>query len=182
MVAGPMSVEPPFGVRVVAVSTASEMGAELDRHAAKADLIVMAAAVADYRPVRASRDKIKREPGPRTLVLEPNPDLLAGLASRRRPGQVLVGFALETSSGVARARAKLVEKGVDLMVLNHPQDALGSDTNRVTLVEAKRQRALPRLTKREVADAVWDRALELRQARERRGSGKRRAARRARQT
>ena len=136
----------------------------------------MAAAVADYRPTRAHAAKIKRGSGSLTLALEPNPDILAGLGARRRRGQVLVGFALETSSGVARARRKLIEKSVDVVVLNHPKDGLGGDTNRVTLVEAKRQRALPRLSKREVAEAVLDRALELRVAAAPRRGAPRRAA------
>src|SRR5262245_48504833 len=179
LVAGAMSVEPPLGVEVVAVRTAAEMGAALERQAARADVILMAAAVSDFRPARAVKEKIKRGSGALTLDLEPNPDLLAGLGARRRAGQVLVGFALETSSGVARARGKLAEKGVDLMVLNHPRDALGKDTNRATLVEAKGQRALPELSKREVADAVLDRVLELRARRVKRKPTRRRAARRS---
>jgi phosphopantothenoylcysteine decarboxylase/phosphopantothenate--cysteine ligase len=162
LVAGPMSVEPPAGVRQVAVTTALEMQAAMQRHAARADVVVMAAAVADYRPARAQAVKIKRGAGPLTIQLEPNPDILAAVAKRRRPGQVLVGFALETTRGLERARGKLHDKGLDLVVLNHPRDGLGGDTNRVVLVEAKRRRTLPVLSKREVAEAVMDRVLELR--------------------
>jgi phosphopantothenoylcysteine decarboxylase/phosphopantothenate--cysteine ligase len=164
LVAGPMSVEPPHGVQVVGVGTAAEMQAAMERHAPRAALVVMAAAVADYRPARRSSSKLPRGAGPLTLALEPNPDILAGLGRRRRPAQVLVGFALETSSGTARARRKLEAKGIDLVVLNHPDDGLGGDTNRVVLVERSRRRALPTLSKREVAEAVLDRALELSRA------------------
>jgi phosphopantothenoylcysteine decarboxylase / phosphopantothenate---cysteine ligase len=176
LVAGPMSVEPPFGVKVVAVRTAKEMEKAMSEHAALADVVVMAAAVADYRPARASAAKISSGAQRLSLELVPNPDILAGLCARRRPGQVLVGFALETSAGVARARKKLAGKGVDLMVLNRPEEGLGGDTNRVTLVEAGRHRALPRLSKREVAEAVLDRALELRATRSSRAARPGRAA------
>jgi len=165
MVAGPMNVEPPAGVEVVPVTTAQEMEKAMSRHAAGAEVIVMAAAVADYRPARTRASKIERGRRALSLELEPNPDILAGLGAGRRPGQVLVGFALETTPGVARARRKLAAKGVDLIVLNHPKDGLGGDTNRVTLVEARSQRSLPRQSKREVAEAVLDRVVELRSAR-----------------
>jgi len=165
LVAGPMSVEPAADVEVVSVTTALEMEQAMSRQAAKADVIVMAAAVADYRPAKARSSKL--ESGARGLSLEltPNPDILAGLGAKRRSSQVLVGFALETSDGLARARRKLAAKGVDLIVLNHPKEGLGGETNRVTLVEAKRQKALPRQSKREVAEAVLDRVLELRASR-----------------
>jgi phosphopantothenoylcysteine decarboxylase/phosphopantothenate--cysteine ligase len=161
LVAGPMSIEPPSGVEQVAVTTAREMEQAMNRHAGAADLIVMAAAVADYRPARSSSRKIESGAA-RSIELAPNPDILAGLSARRRPGQVLVGFALETAAGTARARRKRVEKGVDLIVMNRPQEGLSGETNRVTLIEARGQRSLPRMSKREVAEAVLDRALAIR--------------------
>jgi len=162
LVAGPMDVEPPGGVEWVSVSTAAEMETALTRAASTADVIVMAAAVADYRPARQSRGKIERRQGGISLALSPNPDVLAGLARRRRPGQLLVGFALETTPGVARARSKLADKGVDLMVLNSPKAGLGGDTNQVTLVEPRSARRLPVMSKHQVADAVYERVLALR--------------------
>jgi phosphopantothenoylcysteine decarboxylase/phosphopantothenate--cysteine ligase len=162
MVAGPMTVDPPGGVDLVPVVSAKEMEQAMTRAAREADVVVMAAAVADYRPARARSDKLRRGKGPIDLALEPTPDILAGLGRARRPGQTLVGFALETSGGPARARAKLQAKGLDLVVLNAPQDGLGGDTNRVTLVERRTQRKLSMLPKREVADAVLERVLELR--------------------
>jgi phosphopantothenoylcysteine decarboxylase/phosphopantothenate--cysteine ligase len=164
LVAGPMSVEPPLGVTVASVITAAEMEEAMRRHAAKADVVIMAAAVADYRPARPGTTKIRRSEGPLSLQLAPNPDIAAGLGRRRRAGQVLIGFALESGNGVERARRKLREKNLDLVVLNSPREGLGGDTNRVTLVERTRRRALPRLPKREVAEAVLERALELREA------------------
>lgn len=178
LVAGASSVEPPAGVTRVDVRSAAEMKFALDAAAPKARLILMAAAVTDFRPAAPRRDKIKRSGAGLTLDLAANPDILAGLGSRRKPGQVLVGFALETSDGVRRARGKLAAKGVDLVVLNHPSRSIGSETNVVTLVEARTARKLPELSKREAAEAILDRALEI--GRTARSVTRRRVAARAR--
>jgi phosphopantothenoylcysteine decarboxylase/phosphopantothenate--cysteine ligase len=162
IVAGPVSVPTPHGVSVVPVVTAEEMQRALTAHAKSADVILMAAAVADYRPAKAQREKMKRGEQSIALALEPNPDILAGLAARRRPGQVLVGFALETRDGLRNARLKLRRKGVDLVALNSPAAGIGGDTNRVTLVTAAGNEALPTLSKREVAERLLDRVLALR--------------------
>jgi phosphopantothenoylcysteine decarboxylase/phosphopantothenate--cysteine ligase len=140
------------------------MGAALAAEARTCDVVLMAAAVADYRPARAAREKLKRSDAARTVELVPNEDLLAKLAAKRRSRQILVGFALETSDGVRRARAKLVAKGVDLIVLNAPEHSLGRETNRITLVERARARRMPERPKRELADAILARVLELRAA------------------
>jgi phosphopantothenoylcysteine decarboxylase/phosphopantothenate--cysteine ligase len=124
--------------------------------------VLMAAAVADFRPARPAREKIKRGAGTLSLVLEPNPDVLATVGSARRSGQTFVGFALETSRGVARARAKLNAKRLDLIALNSPAAGIGGERNQVTLVEARTERRLPLLTKREVAEEILDRVMELR--------------------
>ncbi len=165
LVAGPASIEPPLGVALATVTTALEMERAMKRAAARADVVLMAAAVADYRPARAAREKLKRGAAPVTLALEPNPDILAGLTAARRPGQVFVGFALETSRGLARAREKLAAKGLDLVALNAPDQGIGGETTVVTLVEARTARELPEQSKREVAEAILDRVLELRAAR-----------------
>jgi phosphopantothenoylcysteine decarboxylase / phosphopantothenate---cysteine ligase len=165
LVAGRTDVDAPGGVERVDITTAAEMERAMTEAASGADLVLMAAAVSDYRPVRAAREKIKRGRGTVTLELAPNPDILAGLGARRPKGQVLVGFALETSSGIARARAKLVAKNADLIVLNAPRHSIGLETNRVTLVEARTAKKLPAMTKREVAEHVLDRALEIWKAR-----------------
>ncbi len=181
LVTGPTDVGPPGGVRVIAVRTAIEMAAAMAAEARGADAVVMAAAVADYRAAKPAREKLKRADATRTLELEPNPDILAAIGAARRPGQVLVGFALETSDGVRRARTKLRAKGVDVIVLNDPADALGGDTNKVTLVEARSAKRLPEMSKREVADLVFARILELRSLKPgtrtaRGGAGRTRAA------
>ena len=165
VVAGPVSVEPPHGVTVVPVRTAAEMERAMSAQAESADVVLMAAAVADYRPARAAREKLKRGTGHLAIELEPNADILAGLGAARWRGQVLVGFALETSDGVKHARTKLKAKGVDLIVLNAPATGIGGDTNRVTLVDAKSVAPLPVLAKREVAERILERVIALRGAR-----------------
>ena len=162
LVTGPASLEPPEGVTLERVTTAAEMERAMEKAATRADVVLMAAAVADYRPARAAREKIKRSREPMTLALEPTRDILARLTASRRRGQVVVGFALETSRGLERARGKLEAKRLDLVVLNAPADSLGRETNRVTLVDARAHQRLPELSKREVADHILDRVLALR--------------------
>lgn len=178
VVAGPVSVDAPHGVAIVPVTTAVQMLNAMRAQAASAEVVLMAAAVADYRPAKPSARKLKRGAGALTIELTPNADILKTLGAARTAGQVLVGFALETNDGVANARAKLREKGVDLVVLNSPAEGIGGDTNRATLVEAKSARALPRTSKRELAEAVLDRVCELRaaNARQPRAAARRKAA------
>jgi phosphopantothenoylcysteine decarboxylase/phosphopantothenate--cysteine ligase len=165
LVAGAMSVAAPAGVTLVPVSTASEMNEAVLAASPKASVLIAAAAVADYRPARAAREKIKRGSAPLTLTLEPNPDVIAAAASKRKAGQTFVGFALETSRGVPHARAKLAAKSLDLVVLNSPDQGLGGETNVATLVESRAAKKLPKMSKRELAEAIFDRVLELRRGR-----------------
>jgi phosphopantothenoylcysteine decarboxylase/phosphopantothenate--cysteine ligase len=165
LVCGAASLDPPHGVNVTPVATAADMDRAMSVEAKRADVVLMAAAVSDYRPAKAAAGKIKRGASPLALELVPNADILAGIGGRRRPGQVLVGFALESRDGLKHARAKLRAKGVDVIVLNSPREGLGGDTNRVTLVEAGRTKALPTLPKREVAEQILERVIELRRAR-----------------
>ncbi len=162
LVAGATSVDPPQGVTLVRVTSAAEMARAVLGAAPRADVVVMAAAVSDYRPAQPAREKIKRGAKGLTVALTPNPDILAEAAAKRGKGQVFVGFALETSQGLKHARAKLAGKNLDLVVLNTPAEGIGGETNRVTLVEARAATRLPTLSKREVAEHVLDRALELR--------------------
>jgi phosphopantothenoylcysteine decarboxylase/phosphopantothenate--cysteine ligase len=135
LVAGPVSLPTPPGVERLDVTTAAEMEAALQRHAGEADLVVMTAAVADFRPKVAAARKIKRGDGVPTIELEANPDLLAGLARTARHA-VLVGFAAETDAMERNARAKLEQKGVDFLVANDvSRGDIGftSDANEVTV-------------------------------------------------
>ena len=165
LVAGAASVAPPERLEVVRVSTAADMERAMVSAAATADVVLMAAAVSDYRTARVAREKIAKTSDPLTLHLEPNPDILAQIGKARRPGQVLVGWALEDKADTARARAKLEAKGLDLIVLNTVKEGIGGETNRVILVEARTRKELPLLTKREVAEHILERVIELRGSR-----------------
>ena len=162
VVAGPVSVEPPYGVTLVRVTTAVQMQLAMRDAAPDADVVIMAAAVADYRPARTSTHKMKRDAGPLTVALEPNPDILAGLGAAKPKHQFVVGFALESEHGVENARKKLAAKNADMIVLNSPESGIGGDTNHVTLVEARSLLELPEASKREVAERILDRVAELR--------------------
>jgi phosphopantothenoylcysteine decarboxylase / phosphopantothenate---cysteine ligase len=144
---------------VVEVETTEELEREALARSGWADVVLMAAAVADYRPAR--REQGKRERGSAwSLELEPTSDVLAALSARRRPGQVLVGFAAESGADLERAQAKLVRKGVDLIVLNDVSRSdigFDSDHNEVALVAADGVVRVPRAPKRAIAAAVLDR-------------------------
>jgi phosphopantothenoylcysteine decarboxylase/phosphopantothenate--cysteine ligase len=137
----------------------------VDEHAEQADIVVMAAAVADFRPVSAAARKLKKDAGPPEMALEPTPDILAGLGARKRLGQVLVGFAAETDDVVANATSKLARKRLDLIVANDvgaPGVGFAHDTNAVTLITAdSAHRSVPLTDKRSVARAVLDTIVEL---------------------
>ncbi len=156
--------EPPPGVgEVVRVSTAAEMEAAVMPRSGDADVIVMAAAVADYRPKSPAERKLKKDEGIPEVVLEPTHDFLVDLGARKRPGQVLVGFAAETDDVVANARRKLRSKRLDLIVANDvaaPGVGFEHDTNAVTILGGDgSEESLALTSKREVARAVVDAAV-----------------------
>ena len=148
------------GVEVVTVQTAAEMEDAVLERASQADVVLMAAAVADFRPRQPAVGKLAKADGVPDLVLEPTPDILATVARARTAGQVLVGFAAETDDLVTRASAKLEAKGLDLVVANDvsaPDAGFDHDTNRAVLVEADgRITDVPLVDKRELAAAVLD--------------------------
>lgn len=161
LISGPTALRAPFDVAFVPVNSAQEMKRALDHAARQADAVIMAAAVADFRAAKVAPQKIRRRDG-LALELESTPDLLRGVP--RRPGRVIVGFALETENGVAGARKKLAEKGCDFVVLNDPtraDSAFGGDTNRVALVDGRSVEKLPTLSKREAAEKIWERVEGL---------------------
>jgi phosphopantothenoylcysteine decarboxylase/phosphopantothenate--cysteine ligase len=144
----------------IEVESAAEMEAALDRVCPEADVVIMAAAVADFRPKVVADRKLSKEDGLPEFVLEPTPDILTGLAARRPPGQVLVGFAAETNDVTERGRKKLHRKGVDLLVINDvsaPETGFDHDTNAVTILDANGStKEVPLTSKYAVANAVLD--------------------------
>jgi phosphopantothenoylcysteine decarboxylase/phosphopantothenate--cysteine ligase len=156
----------PVGAQVVAVETAEQMQRAVDDLAATADVVIMAAAVADFRPKVPEAGKIKKEAGPPDIVLEPTPDILAGLGERKRPGQVLVGFAAETANLRANALSKLERKGLDAIVANDvsaPGVGFAHPTNAVTIFDAGGGvEDVPLSDKGVIARAVVDTVVRLR--------------------
>jgi phosphopantothenoylcysteine decarboxylase/phosphopantothenate--cysteine ligase len=168
LVAGPTRVDPPAVHTVVRVRSAAEMHAAVMEAAADVDVVIMAAAVADYTPAQPAAGKIAKSDGPLTLTLTRTPDILADLGSLRarlggrRP--VLVGFAAETSDVVAKARDKRTRKQVDLIVANDVSQSdrgFDVDTNAVTIVSETGDEQVPLQTKRRVAAAILDRVEPL---------------------
>lgn len=162
VVSGPVSVVPSEpGVRVIKVESAREMMEAAEREFAGADVAVMAAAVADYAPAEPALSKIKREGGePPVIRLVKNPDIAAALGERKRPGQTLVGFALETDHEMDNAADKMKRKHLDMIVLNSLRDkgaGFGTDTNLVTILSADgRTTRYDLKSKREVACDILD--------------------------
>lgn len=160
LVAGPISAPPPTGVRTVPVETTGEMRDAVARELPEADVLIMAAAPADFRPRAAAGVKIRKNAAPASIELEGTPDILVETRSLRRNGIVTVGFALETNDALDSARAKLEAKGLDLIVLNVAGErgaGFEVDTNRVTLVSRDGILELPVRPKSEVAEAILDR-------------------------
>ena len=166
-VAAAATVEPPAGARLVRVETAQQLYDAVLAEADAQDVIVMAAAVADFRPKRVAEGKLKKDQGVPEVVLEATPDTLAELGRRRRPDQVLVGFAAETGDHLAAARHKLAAKHLDLVVLNHVEgvhSAFGADDADASLVDAGGVEELPRTSKAAIAARLLDRVEQLRAA------------------
>ncbi|MDT8441884.1 MAG: bifunctional phosphopantothenoylcysteine decarboxylase/phosphopantothenate--cysteine ligase CoaBC [Desulfuromonadales bacterium] len=166
LVTGPVSLAAPQRIETIAVNTAVEMQQAVLAHADQADIIIKSAAVADFRPAERAAEKVKKAGRPSLqLDLEKNPDILAELGQRKRAGQILVGFAAETTDVVAQARQKLVGKGLDLVVANdvtEPGAGFDVETNVVRLIFADgRIEALPKLPKEAVADVLLQALVDL---------------------
>jgi phosphopantothenoylcysteine decarboxylase/phosphopantothenate--cysteine ligase len=164
LIVGPGTIEPPSVGELVRVTTAQEMANAVRAAGATADAVVMAAAVADFRPVEAASHKLKKDAGPPEIRLEPTPDILAELGAERGD-RVLVGFAAETTDVEAAGRAKLERKGADLIVANEvgrEGTGFGSETNRAAIVSRTGDdEPLREWTKRELASAICDRIAKL---------------------
>jgi len=155
----------PLGVELVEVGTAAELSAATETAFESADVLVMAAAVADFRPVKPVGGKIDKSAGVPMLSLEPVDDILKGLATKRTAGQTLIGFAAEHGPSTVRARGKLEAKNLDMVVYNDISDeAIGFDSadNQVTLITPNGETQLPFASKRVIAEGIIDALVSLR--------------------
>ncbi len=161
LITAPTSLPEPVGINVVKVNTAQEMRQAVENAAPQADVLIMAAAVADYRPTKAAKDKIKKVEAGLTLEMECTPDILGSI----KGNFIKVGFAAESSNLVENAREKLKQKRLDFIVANDitaSDSGFGTDTNQVTIIDHEGKiDDLPLLPKREVADKVLDRVVEF---------------------
>jgi phosphopantothenoylcysteine decarboxylase/phosphopantothenate--cysteine ligase len=167
LVSGPSSLHPPAHCELICVTTAEEMRAAVLEQMGAATLVIKAAAVADYRAAAVAGQKLKRK-GPLTLELEPTEDILAEVARRRRPGQLIVGFAAETENVTENGRAKLLRKGADAIVVNDVTGAgigFDADNNAATFLTLSTAIELPEMPKRKLADRILDEILTLRRPR-----------------
>jgi phosphopantothenoylcysteine decarboxylase/phosphopantothenate--cysteine ligase len=156
LISGPSALHPPAHCELVKVTTADQMRQAVLERMTEATLIIKAAAVADYRPVTVSEQKLKRTTGPMTLELAPTEDILAEVVRRRRPGQLIVGFAAETENRMENGRAKLLGKGADAIVVND------ADLNAAAFLTLTKSIELPEMSKRNLADRILDEILALR--------------------
>lgn len=162
LVSGKVAITPPMGVEVVPIVSAADMAQAVKERAKEQDIIIKAAAVADYRPVVVAEEKMKKKDGDMTIPLERTEDILAYLGSHRRPGQFLCGFSMETEHMLENSRAKLEKKNIDMIVANNLKQAgagFGTDTNVVTLLTKTDTRELPLMKKEEVADELLSHIL-----------------------
>ena len=166
LLSGPVAIEAPQGVKLVPFTTTQELLDRASELAQEQDLLIQAAAPADYRAKEVAPQKIKKQGGePMTFTLVENPDVAATLGKAKRSGQVFVGFAAETNDVLAHARDKLARKNLDMIVANdvtRPGAGFDVDTNIVTFITKDGQEALPMMSKAEVAQRILDRALALR--------------------
>lgn len=168
VVAAPADVSLPEGVEVVAVTTAAQLAAAVFDRAPSCDVVLMAAAVADFRPNNPAEGKLKKSNGTPRVELEPTVDVAAAVGGSRSAGQVLVGFAAETEDHVANGQRKLISKQLDLVLVNHVEStgsAFGADHAQAYLVEEADVRALGDASKSAIAEQVMIRVVQLLQAR-----------------
>ena len=157
LVSGPVDLAPPLFVNLVPVESAGQMFEAVTARSGQMDIIIKAAAVADYRPVTVGTEKIKKKEGEMSIALERTDDILGWLGQRRRKGQFLCGFSMETQNMLENSRAKLERKNIDMIVANNLKvegAGFGTDTNVVTIITRDGERELPIMSKDEVAGAL----------------------------
>ena len=165
LVSGPVNLDPPPFVEVVDVVTAEDMFQAVTSRASKQDIIIKAAAVADYRPSVVASEKVKKKDGEMSIALERTKDILAYLGEHKREGQFLCGFSMETENMLENSVAKLVKKNLDMIVANNLKiegAGFGTNTNIVTVITRKGGEQLPLMSKDDVADQILDAILKER--------------------
>lgn len=166
LVTGPTALKKPPFVEVVEISSAKEMFGAVTGRAAEQDIIVKAAAVADYRPRTVSEEKVKKSGQSLTLELEKTDDILKYLGAHKAPGQFLCGFSMETENMMENSRAKLEKKNLDMVVANNLKQAgagFGTDTNIITMITKEEEISLELMSKEAAAERIVDQILKMRQ-------------------
>jgi len=165
LVSGPVNLPPVPGVEMVKVTSSAELCENVLKNGPESDIVIQAAAPADFTPVHVADKKIKKQPGEgMSLELKPTTDIAAELGRRKHEGQVLVAFAAETNDVTDNARKKLIKKNADMIVANdvtRPGAGFGTDTNLITIITAEDMQELPLMTKRAAADAIIDAARKF---------------------
>ncbi len=164
LIAGPTALPLPHGVKAIVVDATSELEEAVRNALPDTDVLIMAAAPADFRPTLRAGSKLPRGEGALEITLEPTADVLQATRDKRKQGSLSIGFALETSDGVRHAREKLDRKALDMIVLNmanEPGAGFDVETNAVTIVTASNTTSIPQMPKREVADRLLEAAEEL---------------------
>ena len=163
LVSGRTSIEPPPFVNTINVLSALEMYNAVIKYSSSADIIIMAAAVADYRPIKAETDKIKKSEQTITINLERTDDILSAVCKNRKKNQFICGFSMETENLIENSRKKLYKKGCDMIAANNLKiegAGFGTDTNVLTLITKSFEEELPIMTKEEAADRILDEAVK----------------------
>lgn len=164
LVSGPTAIVPPPFVDVISVTTAKEMFDAVTAHAPHQDIIIKAAAVADYTPSNVATEKVKKTEGDLSIPLSRTKDILSYLGTHKKEGQLLCGFSMETENMLENSKKKLEKKNADMIVANNLKQAgagFGTDTNIITLITKEQETELPILSKEEAADAILDALLTM---------------------
>ena len=163
LVSGPCAIDPPPFVKVISVVSAGDMYEAVTENAGDQDIIILTAAVADYRPEKTAEEKIKKKDGDMSIALTRTKDIIGTLGQNRRKDQFLCGFSMETEHMLENSRAKLEKKHLDMIVANNLKVAgagFGTDTNVITIITPNEAEELPLMSKAEAAEAILDRILK----------------------
>ncbi len=159
LISGPVAIKAPLFVDVTPVISAEDMYEAVLKEQAEADVIIMTAAVADYRPAEVATEKVKKKEGDLSIPLVRTKDILQTLGAQKREGQLLCGFSMETEKMLENSRAKLVRKNLDMIVANNLKVAgagFGTDTNVITIITPDKEQALPLMSKEAAANCILD--------------------------